>query len=153
MRKLTTFIAVMVFLSVFLVSFAYAATSSGPTPWQFLFNFPTACSDGYSISQLNKTSICTFKGYWDSGFSLNLQGKNVSNANLVNVTYSGPLPSECLLTNSFVSMWNFSTSTCRTLNYSTIIGYTYPELAGTGNALLCVNNAGLIYRGNATGCP
>ena len=153
MRKLTTYIAVMIFLSLFLVASALAATSSGPTPWQFLFNFPTACSSGYAIGQLNKTTTCVFSGLYDSGFNMNMQGKNISNVVLNNATYAGPLPAECLLTNSFVSMWNFSTSTCRTLNYSTIIGYTYPELAGAGNALLCVNSAGLIYRGNATGCP
>lgn len=63
------------------------------------------------------------------------------------------IPSECLLTNSFVSFWGFANSTCRTLNYTAIIGYTYPSLNGTGNAVLCVNSAGTIYRGNATGCP
>lgn len=154
MNKLITFIGVMIFLSIFFVGSALAATSSGPIPWQFLFNFPTACSDGYAVSSMNKTSnICSFKGYWDSGFNLNLQGKNISNANLNNVTFNGPLPSECLLTNSFITQFNFTTSTCRTLNYSTIIRYTYPELAGSGNAVLCVDSAGLIYRGNATGCP
>lgn len=62
-------------------------------------------------------------------------------------------PLECMLTNSFITQYGYINATCRTLNYTAIIGYTYPSLAGVGNALLCVNSAGTIYRGNATGCP
>lgn len=67
-----------------------------------------------------------------------------------NVTY---MPAECLLTNSWISYFNFANSTCRTINVTALIGTTFPSLAGTGKALLCVDANGLIYRGNATACP
>lgn len=63
------------------------------------------------------------------------------------------MPSECLLTNSWISLFSFTNTTCRTLNYTAVIAYTYPTLAGTGNAVLCLNASGVLYRGNATGCP
>lgn len=78
---------------------------------------------------------------------LDLKGHAISNVN------DSVMPAECLLENSWVSRVGITTSTCRTINYTALIGYSFPELAGSGNAMLCIDSTGKIYRGNATGCP
>lgn len=79
---------------------------------------------------------------------INLEGRyNIINPN------TSALPAECLLTNSWISKFAYNSTVCRTMNYTAIIGHTFPELAGSGKALLCVDSNGLIYRGNSTGCP
>lgn len=78
---------------------------------------------------------------------LDMKGNAIKNVN------ASALPVSCTIANSWISQYSFSNSTCRTLNYTAVIGYTYPSLAGAGKALLCVDANGLIYRGNATGCP
>lgn len=103
--------------------------------WKLLLLFLVAISSVLAISFTPKGDVDLQNRY------------TITNIN------TSTIPVECLLTNSWVSYWGFANSTCRTMNYSAVIGYTYPSLAGAGNAVLCVDTNGLIYRGNATGCP
>ena len=116
-----------IFLVLLLIGSVTAATSSGPTPWSYLFNFPTACSSGFAINQLNKTTTCVFSGLYDASYNQNMQGKNITNVSTI--TINNP-PAECVLTNSFMTQFYGINQTCRTVDY---LNFPYLKILAGGN--------------------
>lgn len=84
--KKTPFILLIVSILILISGigiFTNAQMSGGPIPWNFVYNYPAACSDGYAITQLNDSVTCEYKGNWD-GTDLNMDNNKIQNIYSIN---------------------------------------------------------------------